>query len=123
MFDRREGELCVLTRGEETISLPEDALPHDAREGDTLVHTAEGWRIDARDTAAVAAMLFVMAGSAAANSEGVRMSARVQPAEVADEFVNLKRSAVAPVAATMVERNEARNSLRLFDSTIVSRGA
>lgn len=52
MFDRREGELCVLTRGEETISLPADALPQGAREGDTLVHTAEGWRIDARDTAA-----------------------------------------------------------------------
>lgn len=52
MFDRREGALCVLTRGEETISLPGDALPHDAREGDTLVQTAEGWRIDEEATAA-----------------------------------------------------------------------
>ena len=52
VFDRREGVLCVLTRGDETLTLPFDALPQDAREGDTLVHTAAGWRIDEEATAA-----------------------------------------------------------------------
>ena len=52
MFDRREGALCVLTRGKETLALPCDALPRNAREGDTLVHTAEGWRVDETDTTA-----------------------------------------------------------------------
>ena len=59
--------------------------------------------IQAAKTAALTAMLFVLAGSAMANNEVVRMSSRVQPAGTAEEFVNLKRSAMAPVVATMVE--------------------
>lgn len=52
MFDRREGALCVLTCAEETRTVAHDALPQAACEGDTLVYTAQGWRVDEADTAA-----------------------------------------------------------------------
>ena len=74
--------------------------------------------------AAIAAMFFVAAGSAFADG-GVRMLERVQPATTAEEFVNLKRSMVAPVAATVVELGEwvAPKAAAVESSDLVKIGA